>query len=103
MRRACTASRLARSPQWFSTGFKTIIDLSFGPDGNVYLLEHASSPTFFGGFGRVLRIATDGTSSVVVDGLVRPTSVLVDSDGTVYVTNRGVSIDTGEVLRIEPQ
>ena len=51
--------------------------------------------------GRVLRIATDGARSVAVDGPIRPTSVLVDSDGTVYVTNRGVSIGAGEVLRIE--
>jgi hypothetical protein len=45
----------------------------------------------------------DGIRSVVVDGLIRPTSVLVDSDGPVYVTNRGVSIGTEEVLRIERQ
>ena len=92
-----------QTPTVFLDGFKTIIDLSFGPDGSLYLLEHASSPTFFGGFGRVLRIATDGARSIVVDGLIRPTSVLVDSDGTVYVTNRGVSIGTGEVVRIERQ
>jgi hypothetical protein len=61
-------------------------------------LEHASSPTFFGGFGRVLRIETDGTRSLMIDGRIRPTSILVDSDGTVYVTNRGVSIGTGEVV-----
>jgi hypothetical protein len=67
-----------QTPEVFLDGFKTITDLSFGPDGSLYVLEHASSPTFFGGFGRVLRTATDGTRSVVVDGLIRPTSVLVD-------------------------
>ena len=92
-----------QTPTVYLDGFKTITDLSFGPDGRLYVLEHASSPTFFGGFGRVLRIEADGTRSLMIDGLIRPTSILVDSEGTVYVTNRGVSIGTGEVLRIEPK
>jgi len=33
--------------------------------------------------------------------LVFPTSVAVGPDGTLYVTNRGRSVGTGEVLRLE--
>jgi hypothetical protein len=36
----------------------------------------------------------------VVPGLNRPTSMLVDWDGTIYVTNNGVSAGTGEVLEV---
>jgi hypothetical protein len=90
------------APSVFLQGFKTLIDLDFGPDGSLYVLEHATGPTFFGGPGRVIRIARDGTRSVVIGGLTRPTSLVIDSDGTIYVSNRGISIGTGEVLRIEP-
>jgi len=36
----------------------------------------------------------------VAAGFTRPASVLVDEDGTIYVSNRGTSVATGEVLRI---
>ena len=29
------------------TGFTTIIDLTFGPDGSLYVLEHSTGPVFF--------------------------------------------------------
>jgi hypothetical protein len=89
-------------PQIFAEGFKTIIDLAFGPDGSLYVLEHASGPMFFAGPGDIIRIGRDGSRSVVVQGLDRPTSLVVDGRGTLYVTNHGISIGTGEVLRIEP-
>lgn len=90
------------APSVFLEGFKTLIDLDFGPDGSLYVLEHATGPVFFGGPGQVIRIAPNGTRSVVIGGLTRPTSLVVDSDGAIYVSNRGVSIGTGEVLKIEP-
>ncbi len=90
-----------QAPTVFLGGFKTLIDLDFGPDGSLYVLEHATGAVFFGGPGRVIRIAQNGTRSVVIDGLTRPTSLVVDFDGTIYVTNKGLSIGGGEVLRIE--
>jgi hypothetical protein len=88
------------APQVFLEGFKTIIDLEFGPDGSLYVLEHASGATFFGGPGDIVRIAPNGNRSPVVSGLTRPTSLVVDWDGTLYVTNRGISVGTGEVLMV---
>lgn len=88
------------APQVFLEGFKTIIDLAFGPDGSLYVLEHASGPRFFAGPGRIIRVAPNGSRTVVLGGLDRPTSVAVDRDGTVFVTNHGISIGSGEVLRI---
>jgi hypothetical protein len=83
-------------------GFTTIIDLEFGPDGSLYVLEHSTGPVFFALPGRLLKIAPDGTRTTVVDGLTRPGSVAVGPDGALYVSNRAISIGTGEVLRIEP-
>ncbi|MCM3878835.1 MAG: ScyD/ScyE family protein [Vicinamibacterales bacterium] len=88
------------APTVYLTGFKTIIDLDFGPDGSLYVLEHASGPVFFGGPGRVVRVAKDGTRTFPIDGLTRPTSVLVDCKGTLYVTSHGVEMGLGEVWRL---
>jgi hypothetical protein len=88
------------APTVFVAGFKTIIDFAFGPDGSVYVLQHATGPVFFSGAGQIIRIDSAGTRSVVVSGLVRPTSLVVDADGTIYVTNHGIEVGTGEVLRI---
>ncbi len=89
-------------PQLVQGGFKTITDFTFGPDGSMYVLEHASSPTFFGGPGRLTRIAPNGARTLITSALNRPTSVLVGDDGAIYVSNNGVSIGAGEVLRIQP-
>jgi hypothetical protein len=64
------------------------------------VLEHASGPVFFGGPGRVVRVRPDGTRSVVLGGLMRPTSIVLDDDGALYISNRGTSVGTGEVLKV---
>ena len=89
------------APEVYLTGFKTVIDLDFGPDGSLYVLEHATGATFFGGPGRVIRVEPDGDRSIAADNLTRPSSVLIGDDGTIYVSNRGISIGTGQVLMIQ--
>ena len=87
-------------------GFTTIIDLTFGPDGSLYVLEHStgsSGPPFFQLPGRLVKVAPDGTRTTVIDGLTRPGSVAVGPHGALYVSNRSTSTGTGEVLRIEPR
>lgn len=103
---AAGAARIYRvvpgaTPEIFLQGFKTVIDLEFGPDGSLYLLEHASGATFFAGPGDIVRVAPNGTRSLVVSGLTRPTSLVVDWDSTLYVTNRGISVGAGEVLMVK--
>jgi hypothetical protein len=89
-------------PQPFRTGFKAIIDIAFDTHGNLYVLQHATGPTMLTGPGVLIRVAPDGTRTTVLGGLTRPTSVAVGPDGALYVTNNGLAVGAGEVLRIEP-
>jgi hypothetical protein len=79
-----------------------VTDFTFGPDGSIYAVEYASSPVFIGGPGLLVRIAPDGTRSVVTSALNHPTSVVYGRDGALYVSGNGGAAGTGEVLRIEP-
>jgi hypothetical protein len=36
----------------------------------------------------------------VLGGLDRPTSIAIDQAGTVFVTNHGIAVGAGEVLRV---
>ncbi len=82
----------------YSEGFTGAIDLAFGEDGSLYVLEVR---LLVGGIGRVVRQAPDGvTRSVVADGLTFPTGIAVDDDGAVYVSVCGVCPPgAGQVLR----
>jgi sugar lactone lactonase YvrE len=51
---------------------------------------------------RLLKVAPDGTQTVVIDNLTRPGSVALGPDGAIYISNRSTSIGTGEVLRVDP-
>jgi hypothetical protein len=83
-------------------GFTAITDFAFGPDGSLYVLQFASD-IFLGGTGSVVRVSADGsTRTTVVDNLIAPTGIVVGPDGAVYVTNKGVLVGAGEVLRIAP-
>jgi DNA-binding beta-propeller fold protein YncE len=86
----------------FASGFTTVIDLTFGPDGSMYVLEHSTGPVFFTLPGRLVKVAPDGTRTTVIGGLTRPGGVAVGPDGALYISNRSISIGTGEVLRVEP-
>jgi sugar lactone lactonase YvrE len=91
-----------QEPKVYLGGFKAIIDFAFDAKGNVYVLQHATGATMLLGPGELIRVALDGTRTVVLAGLQRPTSVAVGPDGALYVTNHGLSVGGGEVLRVEP-
>jgi glucose/arabinose dehydrogenase len=86
------------------SGFTNLIDVAFGPDGSLYVLEIAKNAIpNFGDGGRLVRIAPDGTRTDIISGmpLFAPGGVTVGGDGAVYVTNRSISPVVGEVLKIE--
>jgi len=91
-----------QTPQVFRSGFTTVTDIDFGPDGSLYVIEHSRGPVFFAQPGDLVRITPDGERTVLVSNLNRPTSVRVASDGTVYYTNKGITAGTGEVWKLTP-
>ena len=88
--------------QAWSTGWKTIIDLDWGMDGSLYVLQYASGPIGLAPPGQLWRLAPDGTRTLITDALVNPTAVEVGPDGALYVSNKGNLVGVGEVLRIAP-
>jgi sugar lactone lactonase YvrE len=95
-------------PEVFASGFTAIIDLTFGPDGSLYVLEIAKNG-LLAGFGlenwagALIRVAPDGTRTEIASGhLTAPGGVALGSDGALYITNNGIYAGTGTVLRIRP-
>jgi sugar lactone lactonase YvrE len=85
-----------------------VIDVAFGPDGSLYVLEIAKNGLLaaFGGgdwTGGLIRVAPDGTRTEVVPGeLWAPGGLALGPDGAIYVTNKSILSGAGEVLRIWP-
>jgi hypothetical protein len=91
-------------PQVYARGFTNIIDIAFDRRGGLYVLEiahnslHASSP-----YGALLRVRRSGRVTTVLDhGLTFPTSVAVQDDGSLLVTNCGVCPGGGQILKVRP-
>jgi hypothetical protein len=88
----------------YAAGFTNIMDLAFGDDGTLYVLEIDSNGIILPPpNGAIHAIGPDGTRTTVVspDGtLIEPGGIAVGEDGDLYVTNRSRSPDDGQVLRI---
>ena len=88
-------------------GLSMVTDLKFGPDGALYVLEHAGEwgggppPTFKEKSGRVVRMTTGGGIEPVVTGLNYPTKMTFGPDGALYIANNSsdVPADQGQILR----
>jgi hypothetical protein len=87
------------------SGFTNIIDLTFGPDGSLYVLQISrdglASPTgpVPGALFRVNPVTGERTL-IASDGLNFPTGVVVGPDGWFYVSNFGTSPGGGQVVRL---
>jgi hypothetical protein len=112
-------------PQIFLRGFTAIIDLTFGPDDNLYVLQHATGAGLSGP-GALIRVTPNGRRiTVASEGLHLPTSVVIapsarqrghrhEADGeddgeaggkgrlTFYISNCGTCAGVGEVIRLRP-
>jgi sugar lactone lactonase YvrE len=90
------------SPTVFADGFTNIIDVGFGKDGSLYVLQFDNNGLLApGDAGSLIRVKRDGSRSVVAsDGLVGPTGLAIGRDGAAYVSNRGSQADVGEIVRI---
>ena len=90
-----------QAPTVVQSGFTTIIDITFGADGTLYVLEW--------GPGNLWRVPAVGSRSLVATGLINPGSVTIGSDGAFYVSNCSIFPSTipspcggfgGSVVRI---
>ncbi len=100
-------------PQVFASGFTNIISLAFDARGTLYVLQIGNGFAGPGGPplnapGKLIRVAANGTQTVVYDGLFYPGGLAIGPDGAAYVTNFGIVPgpipvafpDGGQVLRI---
>jgi glucose/arabinose dehydrogenase len=93
----------------FASGFTSIIDLAFGPDGRLYVVEldeagwlavegNGFAATPAGGTVSSCNVRR-GSCSVVESGLSLPTAVTVDRDGTVWVSEHAPMLFAGARVR----
>ncbi len=94
-----------QGPQVFASGFTAIHDIAFGPDGSLYVLEVASdliACELFGDCnGRLIKVAPDGTRTVVARDLLFPGGVAVNQAGQVFITLFSVMPNMGMVVRVQ--
>ena len=77
-----------QDPEPYGPTFSFIIDLAWGPDGNLYVLQLASEEGLTGP-GELFRVESDGTKTLVITGLEVPRLGCVFSADALYVSNRG--------------
>jgi hypothetical protein len=89
-------------PTVYADEFTNIIDIAFGPDNSLYVLEMATNGLLSQDVtGAVIRVAPDGTKTVLAtEGLAYPTAIAVDYYGNVYVANYGVSGRKAQLVRL---
>jgi hypothetical protein len=101
------------APVEYASGFTNIIGLAFDAAGRLYVLQIGDGFAGPGGPplkspGRLIRVDTDGTRTVIYENLFYPGGVAIGPDGAAYVTNNGIVPgripqafpDGGQVLRI---
>jgi hypothetical protein len=91
------------TPEVFTSGFTTIMDIEFADDGSLYVLQISTDSLFIAppSPGALIRVAPDGTrTTVAMEELSFPGGLAIGPDGDLYVSNRGTSASGGQVLRI---
>jgi sugar lactone lactonase YvrE len=91
----------------FATGFSSVIDLAFGPDGTMYVLEIAKNGlagalvlnTEFPPIGALWAVK-DGVKTLISDSLVAPGGVAVDGSGRIFVTTNTFGPPGGSVVSL---
>jgi hypothetical protein len=89
----------------YATGFSAIVDIAFGPDGSLYVVEIARNGLLEGEVcgdlaGRLVKVRKGVQKEIEVPDLVAPGGVAVAKNGTIYVSNRSIFPGGGQVLEI---
>ncbi len=94
----------------YAGGFTNIIDVEFGPDGSLYVLEISHDglanvdPEAGPPMGGLSVVPSGGGEAELIasDGLVMPGGMAVADDGTIYVSTCTVCPGVGAVVKITP-
>jgi hypothetical protein len=88
-------------PEVFADGFTNIIDIDFGPDGRLYVLEIATNSLLGDPGGALWAVDHDGSRHLLLsEPLFFPGGMDVSRSGDVYVSNCGVCPRVGELLKV---
>jgi hypothetical protein len=96
-----------QAPTVFASGFSSIIDIAFGPDGSLYVLEIAKgslvSAFLDGDFtGALIKVDKDGNKTEIASvGLVAPGGLAINAAGEIYVSNYSIFPGMGQVVKIQ--
>jgi hypothetical protein len=92
----------------FASGFTNIMDLAFGEDGTLWVLEIDHDSLFMpigpSSDGAIFAVDENGQKEQLTldpGTLTHPGGITVGEDGALYVTNNAEVAGEGEVLRIE--
>lgn len=90
-------------PEVYLSGFTNVLDLAFGPDGALYVLEMAKD-SLAGPpppMGQVIQVAPSGVRTIVAsEGLIAPTDMEIGPDNALYISNIATSPTDGQVVRV---
>jgi hypothetical protein len=90
-------------PEVFVGGFTNVLDLAWGPDGGLYILEMAKDSLLADppSPGQIIQVAPNGSRTVIAsEGLIAPVDMEFGPDQALYVVNFGPAADMGQVVRI---
>ena len=92
-------------PQVYAAGFSFIHDLTFGPDGSLYVLQFDDdllSCEIFGVCtgGKLIKVDPSGTRTVIARDLPYPGGVVVTKSGEIYMTLYSIFPGMGMVVRM---
>jgi hypothetical protein len=79
-------------------GFTSIIDIVWGPDDRLYVLQFATGPGLTGP-GILYRVEADCARTPVVTDLIAPGGIAFGEHNSLYISQRSVFAGVGEVLR----
>jgi hypothetical protein len=90
-----------KEPTVYAGGFTNVIDLAFGQDGKLYVLEIAHNGLLSGDeTGALIRVGRDGKQKIVASaGLTAPGGLAIKGRSA-YVSNCGTCAGDGTVVRI---